>query len=308
MNIKIKVPKSKTKKGAEKPQSAISNLLNPKSKNQSSKEELDDYKYIVGYTGQIPINIIECDPNQPRKNFQEDKLQELAQSIKEQGMIQIPAVRKNGNKIILVAGERRYRAHKLLERKTMKCTIIKTEKPEELAIVENIQRENLNPIEEAEGLLVLKDKYNYKQKELAMRIGKSRQTVQEILSLNNLPDEIKIQCHQKDIPKRALYKIVRKTNVNEMIETFNLLLTGKVKSDDLGNKKKDRKANTPFLITTLHKTESLKKSLNKINDKCVDLNSENGEKLLKSLCELMSIMETLNRDKNSNFNLKVVNN
>ena len=101
---------------------------------------------------------------------------------------------------MIVAGERRYRAHQHLGKPTI-IAIITKGKSDEIALIENIQREDLSPIDQAEGLASMMERHGYKQEDLARVVGKSRPTVTELLSLNTLPEEIKQECRTFDISK-----------------------------------------------------------------------------------------------------------
>ncbi len=134
--------------------------------------------------------------HQPRNHFQEESLQELADSIKENGIIQ-PLVVTSGEKsdsYELIAGERRLRASKLAGLSEVPVVLMEVDDDDtllELALVENIQRTDLNPLEEAEAYAKLIEKFGYTQEETAKRVGKKRSTVSNSLRLLNLPDSIK---------------------------------------------------------------------------------------------------------------------
>ena len=142
----------------------------------------------------LKLRDIEPNPDQPRKFFEKEKLQALSDSIKEHGLIQ-PIVVKPGKDgmFIIVAGERRWRAAKLAGLSEVPCVEGSyTEKQVmELALVENLQREDLNPIEEAEGYRKLMDTFGLTQEEVSVRVGKSRSAVANSLRLNGLSDKIK---------------------------------------------------------------------------------------------------------------------
>ncbi|MEJ1354862.1 MAG: ParB/RepB/Spo0J family partition protein [Candidatus Sedimenticola sp. (ex Thyasira tokunagai)] len=130
------------------------------------------------------------DPNQPRKHFEKEALQELADSIEAQGLIQPIVLRSNPDGgYIIVAGERRYRAYKLLEREQIEGIITKGD-PEEIALIENVQRENLTPVEEAFAYKRLMENRGVTQTDLAAIVGKRQNTVSEIMAITNLPDTI----------------------------------------------------------------------------------------------------------------------
>jgi len=146
----------------------------------------------------LGITEVELDkivPNeyQPRKIFNDDKLQELAASIKEQGVIQPVIVHRAGTGYQLIAGERRWRASRLAGLKTIPALIKEATKREllEMALIENIQREDLNPLEAAEAYKRLQDEFKLTQEELAKRVGKERSTVTNFLRILGLPKEVK---------------------------------------------------------------------------------------------------------------------
>ncbi len=127
---------------------------------------------------------------------------------------------------MIVAGERRYRAHQHLGKTTITAIITKGNS-DEIALIENIQREDLSPVDQAEGLANMMTKHGYKQEELAKVIGKARTTVTELLSLNTLPDEIKNECRMSDIAsKSALIEIVRLGNAKDQLKFWEDMKQG----------------------------------------------------------------------------------
>ena len=141
----------------------------------------------------IAINLIVPNPRQPRHTFNEDSLKELADSIKEHGIAQPLLVRQVEDKYELIAGERRWRAAKLARLEAVPVIVknISNEKSLELAIIENIQREDLNPIDEAESYALLMKEFDLTQEEVAQKVAKSRPTIANALRLMDLPLEIK---------------------------------------------------------------------------------------------------------------------
>lgn len=143
---------------------------------------------------ELPILDIERSPYQPRRDFKENELKELADSLKNNGLVQPPTVRKNARgRYELIAGERRLRAAQLAGWR--KIPVIVKEVDDETAAVmtttENLQREDLNPIEEAVSYKTLQDKFNLTQAEVAERVGKGRATIANATRLLELPDEVK---------------------------------------------------------------------------------------------------------------------
>ena len=140
----------------------------------------------------IEIKLIEANKDQPRRNFREENLLELSKSIKENGIIQPIIVRKKGRKYELIAGERRLRAAEMAGLKTVPSIVkdIDDGKSAKFALIENIQREDLNPVEEAKAYRSIMDKYSISQEELSKEVGKSRSYISNSLRLLNLEDEI----------------------------------------------------------------------------------------------------------------------
>lgn len=141
----------------------------------------------------IEINEIKPNSNQPRKTFDEDKIKDLANSILEHGLIQPIVVRKLKKGYEIVAGERRWRAAREAGLKTLPCIIRELTDEENmlLAIIENMQREDLNPIEEAEGLNQMIKTYGFTQEQVSKSVGKSRPYITNCLRLLKLPEVVK---------------------------------------------------------------------------------------------------------------------
>lgn len=147
-----------------------------------------DYKL-----AEIDINKIRSNPHQPRKQFNSMTMEELKDSIKEKGIIQPITVRQIDDEFEMIAGERRLRASRELGLKSIPAYIfpIKSDvEMIELAIIENVQREDLNPIEEAEAYKVLLENFNLSHEEIAEKVGKDRSTITNCLRLLNLPEPI----------------------------------------------------------------------------------------------------------------------
>lgn len=144
---------------------------------------------------EIDIFLLDNDTNQPRKKFDEAKLKELAQSIKVHGIMQPIIVYKNDGRYTIIAGERRFRAAKLAGLSKVPVIVRELDKRQilELSLIENIQREDLNPIEQAAALQQLMEDYNLKQEEVASRVGKSRSAIANLLRLLALPEAVKKQ-------------------------------------------------------------------------------------------------------------------
>ncbi|MEG0857570.1 MAG: ParB/RepB/Spo0J family partition protein [Terrisporobacter sp.] len=151
-----------------------------------SKEKKETMKMLIS------INLIKSNNNQPRKAFDDEKIAELAESIKHHGIVQPIILRKDKENYIIVAGERRWRAAKLLSLKEIPAVVMDlTDKQVlEISLIENIQRENLNPIEEAIAYKQLLDEFSLTQEELSKRIGKSRVSITNTMRLMNLNESV----------------------------------------------------------------------------------------------------------------------
>jgi len=176
----------------------------------------------------LNIDQIELGKYQPRKNFDEEKLRELANSIVNNGLVQPIIVNANGDgKYQIIAGERRYRACKMVGLKEIPVIIKNLSDKEilEIALIENIQRQELTAIEEAEGYDRLMKEFGYSQSELADAVGKSRSHVANLLRLNNLPDSIKFMINQGQLSMGHARCLIGLENAEE--------LAGKIIANDL---------------------------------------------------------------------------
>lgn len=171
----------------------------------------------------IPLNKLVVNPYQPRKKFDEKTIEELAQSIREHGIIQPIIVRKKGTKYEIVVGERRFRAAKIAQINEIPAIVkdMTNEQMMELAILENLQREDLTPIEEAEAYQSLIEKLNFTQEDLANRLGKSRPHITNTLRLLQLPEKIRDLVNDGQLSMghgRALLGLKNKRKMFEVAE------------------------------------------------------------------------------------------
>jgi ParB family chromosome partitioning protein len=147
---------------------------------------------------QVAVGRVRPSPFQPRKDFTGDALRELADSIREQGVVQPLVVRDRGDHLELIAGERRWRASQLAGLATVPVIVRSATDAEalELALIENLQRENLNPLEEALGYRQLIEQFDLRQEDAARKVGRSRVAVANALRLLNLPLELQAHVRQ----------------------------------------------------------------------------------------------------------------
>lgn len=149
----------------------------------------------------IEIDLICPNPNQPRKIFEQDKMDELTESIKKYGVIQPIIVRKDGNLYTIIAGERRWRACKNANITSIPCIVrdIENKNASEIALIENLQREDLNPIDEANAYEFIMDRYGITQEDVSNIVGKSRVYVSNIIRLTNLDKYVQDKIIKNEI-------------------------------------------------------------------------------------------------------------
>lgn len=179
----------------------------------------------------LPISKIEPRAEQPRSQFDEQGLEELADSIREHGVIQPLTVRSIGSGFYqIIAGERRWRASRIAGVDEVPARIIEADdrKTMELALVENLQRENLNPAEEARGYRVLMTEYGLTQEEAAKRVGKSRPAVANSLRLLSLPEEILALLENGELSPGAARAIVSLEGAALQIEAAKKIVEGRL--------------------------------------------------------------------------------
>lgn len=205
----------------------------------------------------IKLDKIITNPNQPRKYFDEEKLEELKESIKNNGLIQPIVVRKidegyNKGKYEIIAGERRYRACILLNLEEIDVLQIEAGnlKSYEFSVLENIQRENLNPIEEAESYVMLMQVYKYTQEKLAEKLGKTRSSISNKIRILNLPENVK--------------EIVKKGEISYGHARTLLSLNSREKMEELAKKIVDKKY-------SVREVEKIVKKYNEDSEKRVKL-------------------------------------
>ena len=249
---------------------------------------------------EIPIKDLRVNPYQPRKSFKEESLRELADSIKEHGVFQPIIVKKSIKGYEIVAGERRYRASRLAGKETIPAIIrdFTDEQMMEIAVLENLQREDLNAIEEAFAYDNLMKKLNITQEELAKKIGKSRSYITNMLGLLTLPDKVKELVKEGKISTshaRTLSKLEDKEKIEELA---NRIVNENINVRDLEETAKE----TPKKVKQNHipkKSEysSLEQDLEnflgtkvRIKNKKLEINYENDN-------DLNRILEIINFNK-----------
>lgn len=176
----------------------------------------------------LGVNKIMPNPKQPRTNFEDAAIEELAASVKEHGIIQPLIVSPKGENYELIAGERRLRAAKFLNLRQVPAIIRNATEHQKLewALIENLQRQNLNPIEEAAGYRRLMDEFNLTQDDVAKKMGKSRPVVANMLRLLNLPDEILKAVARGKISASAGRVLAGMKDPKQQMELYKKILAG----------------------------------------------------------------------------------
>lgn len=227
--------------------------LIPVDNNFIKKESLSEQKNVIL---ELDIEMIEPNPRQPRKFFDESKLIELSESLKEHGIIQPLIVKKVEDKYSIIAGERRYRAARLAGFKKVPAITmdINDAKLLQISLIENIQRQDLNPIEQASAYEQLLNEYKLTQEELSLKIGKSRSSISNSLRLLNLDERVKdfiiqgviSEGHGKILLPLKLeeqYEVAQKIiddslSVREAEKLVKLYINGEIKEEKIKEEKK----------------------------------------------------------------------
>lgn len=192
-------------------------------------------------------------PHQPRLNFDQEKLKELADSIKEHGIIQPIVVTKNGNQYEIIAGERRFQSAKLAGLKTVPVIVRKANDQQklELAIIENVQRHNLNPIEEAKSYQKLENDFDMNQEEVASKVGKSRSAVANKTRLLNLPIEVQKALIEEKITEGHAKAILALENPEKQRALFEMILKNNLTVRQTEDKTKEISVKTHKRVVSL---------------------------------------------------------
>jgi ParB family chromosome partitioning protein len=210
-----------------------------------------DYHYVESITQltgaaigkMIAIDRIRPNPNQPRKELGD--LRELTHSIREKGVLEPLLVRFDPDEDMytIISGERRFHAAKAAGLQEIPCIEKDADHAEalELALVENLQRKDLNAFEEADGLARLSEEFDYTHEEIARRIGKSRATVSETLALRGVPPVVRQLCAERGIlSKSLLLQVAREPNERKMTELVNRLASGLTREEARAERRPDK--------------------------------------------------------------------
>jgi len=215
---------------------------------------------------EISVKIIDVRTGQPRKSFDEESLQELAKSIKDHGIIQPVLVRPKEERYEIIAGERRYRAAILAKLENIPAIVKEIDEVEadELSLIENLQRENLNVIEEAAAYKNMINRYGYTQEHLAKRIGKSRSHITNTIRILGLPEEIRKMIEKGRITAGHARSILGLNNQKDQINIAREIAKGKLSVRETEKRVKDRNEKTKNTKTKNLETMDLEEKLQRI--------------------------------------------
>jgi ParB family transcriptional regulator, chromosome partitioning protein len=216
----------------------------------------------------LPLELIEPNAEQPRTQL--GNIEELAASVREKGVLEPILVRQIApNRYQIISGERRYRAATMAGLDEIPAIELDVDDKEqlEIALIENIQRKDLTPFEEAEGLAVLQEKFGYTHDRISQVIGKSRTTVTETLLINDIPDRIRAMCREAGISnKSVLVQVARAGTEEAMEQVVRRFAAGELSREDLrkqtASKPEPKKAGRPKNYVFQVKDKSLPFSLN----------------------------------------------
>jgi len=203
----------------------------------------------------VKVSEIKPNPNQPRRNFDSKALDELSNSINEKGVITPITIRQLDKGYEIIAGERRWRAAKKTKLKSIPAYILNIDSEAEMmevALIENIQRENLNAIEEAEGYAVLNSKYDLSHEDIAKTIGKKRTTISNALRLLKLPAEIRRSIRDGKISAGHGRAILQKRTINSMRRLWDKIIKESLsvrKAEELVRPKRKKKKEKSLVVS-----------------------------------------------------------
>ena len=240
----------------------INAIINPNSKKSANSSNRSG-------VNKVKINNIKPNPDQPRRDFDKKSLEELSLSIKNKGIITPITIRKSGKHYEIVAGERRWRAAKKANLKSIPAYIIDIKNNSEMmqvALIENIQREDLNAIEEAEGYAILNSKYGLSHDEIANIIGKKRTTISNALRLLKLPPEIRKSIREGKISAGHGRAILQKKTISAMQVFWK-----KIINESLSVRAAEALVRPTGKVKKIRKMDVQKGSIKGVEDKLIEI-------------------------------------
>jgi len=214
----------------------------------------------------VPLGEVRPNPDQPRKIFDEGKLAELAASIRAHGLLQPIVVRRGADGFELVAGERRLRAAGLAGVERLPALIREVEDPLELALIENLQREDLSPLEEAEALAALIERHGYSHRTVAEVLGKSRPYVSNTLALTRLPEAVKVDLQREGrmVSREILMGVARQEDPEAALALWRRLQLGLLSVRRFREETAGARPERPAVLEALGAARRLNRSLTRL--------------------------------------------
>ncbi len=238
----------------------------------------------------VEIDAITADPKQSRKYFNYESLEQLSRSIMQKGMLQPVIIKKGPNgEFQLAAGERRLRAAKMAGL-TKIPALITMGNAMEISLIENLQRENLRPLEEAEALAGMMKEFGYTLEQLGQVLNKAKSTLSETLSLNKLPDMIKEELWRTDhYPRRLLVEIAKQESPESMLSLFNQAKNNKLKSGQVREISRSSRNDAPG------KKHNLLREIYELTDHLKKIDQREVSLLAEELTRLKFVIEEIVR-------------
>lgn len=251
----------------------------------------------------VDTDLIQPDPKQPRKHFDEESLNELAASIKQHGIVQPLILAKSGSNYLIIAGERRWRAANKIELKTVPAIIRSYGEQEkiEISLIENVQREDLTLLDLAATYLRLREEFNLSYEVISNRVGKSQSAVANIARLMKLPLAAKKALHEKKIVEGHARQIIALTDDKDQLELLELILkhkwTVRQAEQFVVGKKQEKTSNQPdnhSLKRTMSETKETKQLAKRLGTKVTVKHMAHGGRLVIDFKDEKHLVKLIN--------------
>ena len=239
------------------------------------------------------LSIDKIDPSPQQARSELGNIQELMASIKEKGILEPILVRKKGKRFEIIAGERRYIAAKNISLEEVPCIEMNVSDNEamELALIENMQRKNLDVFEEADGLKALSETYSYNHEQIAKKIGKARSTITEIIAISKIPKELRDLCSEFSIKSRGtLLEIAKQKNRDDMYRLITQVKQRELKREDTRDLSKQIKGKTTKVEKYVYNYQKKDKSCRvKIEFRKANVDKEEIIKILEEMIKKLKV-------------------
>lgn len=263
---------------------------------ENVNDVLEDLQQDRSRASEIKLSEIHPNPYQPRLVFDQEKIEELAQSIREHGVFTPILVRKAVSGYQLIAGERRFRAAKLANLETIPAITLEFDDQQmmEISLIENIQREDLSVIEEAKAYQILIEKLGLTQEELSKKVGKSRPHITNLLRLLSLPESVQNLLLNQSLTMGQVRPLINHENQTKVEELAQLIVHKKLSARDVEKLMKPKKDKPHKVETDYRYVESLLRSKYQtkihVSDHSINIHFEDEEDLNRIL-EMMDALE-----------------